>query len=62
MVNGINPLNFDKTILVRNPIIKANTPYLVVQVDKTLIPDHSNIFGKEIETFFHDFLLLSINE
>ncbi|MBP3139785.1 hypothetical protein ACTFQF_20630 [Aliivibrio fischeri] len=62
LVNGINPLNFDKTTLVRNPIIKANTPYLVVQVDKTLIPDHSNIFGKEIETFFHDFLLLSINE
>ena len=59
--NGVNPLNFSNTRLIRNPIIKARNPYLVVQVDKALIPNHSNFFGKEIEAFFNEFLLFSID-
>ncbi|WP_146861190.1 hypothetical protein [Aliivibrio fischeri] len=59
--SGVNPLNFSNTRLIRNPIIKAKNPYLVVQVDKALMPNHNNFFGKEIDEFLNEFILFSID-
>lgn len=56
-----NPLNFQKTVLKRLNNTELLNPYLVIKVDKNLIPDHNKIWDEksEILPFLRALILLS---
>jgi len=52
---------FFGSVLERTPSSAGRNPYLVIQVDKALIPDHNDIYDPRITSFIRQLIFLSVD-
>ncbi len=53
-------IEFKHSILHRNKESVPHNPYLIIQVDKKIIPNHSDVLNDAVEDFLVNFILLSM--
>lgn len=52
-------IKFPGSALIRTPSSVARNPYLVINVDKRIIPDHNDIYDDRVTDFLRYIILLS---
>jgi pimeloyl-ACP methyl ester carboxylesterase len=52
-------IQFPGSVLVRDQRTPSRDPYLIVKVDKALIPDHTDIWDSRVQEFLADIILIS---
>ena len=55
-------IEFNYSILHHKNNSTGHNPYLIIQVDKRIIPNHSDIFSKAVGDFIRNFILLSVQD
>lgn len=55
-------IEFNHSILHHNNKSVGHNPYLIIKVDKRIIPNHSDIFSNEVGDFIRNFILLSVQD
>ncbi len=60
--DGEEPVPFPGSLLTRTGRSAPLNPYLVVYVDKRIIPGHNEIYGERLEEFLRHFILFSLKE
>lgn len=55
-------IEFNYSILHHKNNSTGHNPYLIIQVDKRIIPNHSDIFSNAVGDFIRNFILLSVQE
>ena len=57
-----NAIEFNYSVLRHNNNSVGHNPYLIIKVDKQIIPSHSDIFSNEVGDFIRNFILLSVQD
>ncbi len=57
-----NTVEFNYSILHHQNNSVSHNPYLIIQADKRIIPNHSDIFSNEVGDFIRNFILLSVQD
>ncbi len=52
-------ITFPGSVLTRGPGSAARDPYMVIKVDKALIPNHNDIWDPRVQEFVSDIILIS---
>jgi len=55
-------IEFKHSMLHHNNNSVGHNPYLIIKVDKRIIPNHSDIFSNEVGDFIRNFILLSVQD